>query len=147
MLPNAVRSRTYSVFTACCLRQVLLMTEDVDKVAAYATAAQRKNATTAAANANSLPSASASSSSSSSPSSYVAIRGSPPFFVEFLDVSTNKGKGLERLCDLLSLPPSFDGTGQALQGSHESQATRASLPLASVVAFGDGDNDLEMLST
>ena len=33
----------------CCLRQVLLMTEDVDKVAAYATAAQRKNATTAAA--------------------------------------------------------------------------------------------------
>jgi len=130
---------------------VLLMTEDVDKVAAYATAAQRKNATTAAANASSLPSASASSSSSSSssssPSSYVAIRGSPPFFVEFLDVSTNKGKGLERLCDLLSLPSSFDGTGQALQGSQESQATRASLPLASVVAFGDGDNDLEMLST
>ena len=124
------------------------MTEDVDKVAAYATAAQRKNATTAAANASSLPSASASSSSSSSSSSsYVAIRGSPPFFVEFLDVSTNKGKGLERLCDLLSLPPSFDGTGQALQGSQESQATRASLPLASVVAFGDGDNDLEMLST
>ena len=124
------------------------MTEDVDKVAAYATAAQRKNATTAAANASSLPSASASStSSSSSSSSYVAIRGSPPFFVEFLDVSTNKGKGLERLCDLLSLPSSFDGTGQALQGSQESQATRASLPLASVVAFGDGDNDLEMLST
>ena len=124
------------------------MTEDVDKVAAYATAAQRKNATTAAANASSLPSASASSSSSSSSSSsYVAIRGSPPFFVEFLDVSTNKGKGLERLCDLLSLPSSFDATGQALQGTQESQATRASLPLASVVAFGDGDNDLEMLST
>jgi hydroxymethylpyrimidine pyrophosphatase-like HAD family hydrolase len=58
---------------------------------------------------------------STGPCPFSAIRGSPPFFVEFLDSSVCKGKGLERLCGLMNVP--FD----------------------QVVAFGDGDNDIEFL--
>ena len=51
------------------------------------------------------------------------IRGSPnPFFAEFLNPGINKGTALAALCEHLSIP------------------------LASCVAFGDGDNDIEMLS-
>ena len=53
--------------------------------------------------------------------SFNVIRGNPPFFVEFLDANTCKGNGLEHLCRLMNLP-----TG-------------------GVVAFGDGDNDIEFL--
>lgn len=49
------------------------------------------------------------------------IRGTPPFFVECLHPAVNKGEGLRRLCGALSIPPS------------------------EVVAFGDGDNDLEFI--
>lgn len=49
------------------------------------------------------------------------IRGAPPFFVEVLDPHVNKGHGLRRLCDSLSIP------------------------LEEVIAFGDGDNDVEFL--
>ncbi len=51
------------------------------------------------------------------------IKGSPnPFFVEFLRADVNKGAGLRKLCNYLGVP------------------------LEEVVAFGDGDNDKEMLS-
>mmetsp|Transcript_26339 Transcript_26339/g.53695 ORF Transcript_26339/g.53695 Transcript_26339/m.53695 type:complete len:374 (+) Transcript_26339:52-1173(+) len=49
------------------------------------------------------------------------IRGSPPFFVEILDPHVNKGRGLQLLCESLSVP------------------------LEEVIAFGDGDNDLEFI--
>jgi hypothetical protein len=80
--------------------KILLMTHDVDEVcsAAARITARRTHAPT-----------------------YHAIRGSPPFFVEFLDANTCKGRGLEKLCDSLGVD------------------------LASVVAFGDGDNDIEFL--
>jgi 5-amino-6-(5-phospho-D-ribitylamino)uracil phosphatase len=56
--------------------------------------------------------------------SYHIIRGSPdPFFVEFLNPGVCKGSGLEKLC------------------------TAINIPLECVVAFGDGDNDKEMLKT
>lgn len=81
--------------------KILLMTNDVDGVfAAAAAIAARPHARAP---------------------TYHAIRGSPPFFVEFLDAATCKGRGLEKLCGLL-------GVG-----------------LGAVVAFGDGDNDVEFL--
>ena len=49
------------------------------------------------------------------------IRGSPPFFVEVLNCHVNKGVGLQRMCEALGL------------------AAEA------VVAFGDGDNDVEFV--
>lgn len=50
------------------------------------------------------------------------IRGSPdPYFVEFLKFGITKGEGLRKVCEHLGLP------------------------LEHVVAFGDGDNDAEML--
>ena len=50
------------------------------------------------------------------------IRGSPkPFFVEFLPQGVNKGQGLRNLCEALNVP------------------------MSQVIAFGDGDNDREML--
>ena len=49
------------------------------------------------------------------------IRGSPPFFVEVLHGDVSKGAGLVQLCASLGVP-----------------ATE-------VVAFGDGDNDIEFL--
>lgn len=49
------------------------------------------------------------------------VRGSPPFFVEVLNDSVCKGAGLQRLCKMLGFE------------------------LSQVVAFGDGDNDVEML--
>lgn len=49
------------------------------------------------------------------------VRGSPPFFVEVLHPEVNKGVGLEALCAQLGVP------------------------LSRVVAFGDGDNDIEFL--
>lgn len=80
--------------------KILLMTNDVDDVcsAAARITARKSHAPT-----------------------YHAIRGSPPFFVEFLDVKTCKGRGLEKLCESLRVD------------------------LGSVVAFGDGDNDIEFL--
>ena len=49
------------------------------------------------------------------------IRGTPPFFVEILDPTVHKGQGLSQLC------------------------TSLSIPLEEVIAFGDGDNDLEFI--
>lgn len=50
------------------------------------------------------------------------IKGSPdPFFVEFLRSDVTKGDGLKYICEMLNIP------------------------LSKVVAFGDGDNDSEML--
>lgn len=49
------------------------------------------------------------------------IRGTPPFFVECLHPAVNKGEGLRQLCGALGIVPS------------------------QVVAFGDGDNDLEFI--
>ena len=49
------------------------------------------------------------------------IRGTPPFFVEILDPSVHKGHGLRRLCESVDVP------------------------LEEVIAFGDGDNDLEFI--
>lgn len=49
------------------------------------------------------------------------VRGSPPFFVEILNERVCKGAGLRRLCE------------------------RLGVDLANVVAFGDGDNDIEMI--
>ena len=49
------------------------------------------------------------------------IRGSPPFFVEVLNRNVNKGVGLQSMCKVLGMP------------------TEA------VVAFGDGDNDVEFV--
>eukprot|EP00667_Euglena_gracilis_P004131 EG_transcript_4145 len=53
--------------------------------------------------------------------SLTVVRGTPPFFVEFLHPAVCKGVGFARMCEAL---------GQ---------------PLQEVVAFGDGDNDVEML--
>lgn len=50
------------------------------------------------------------------------IRGSPdPFFVEFLTPGVCKGTGLKKMCEAIGMP------------------------LEHVAAFGDGDNDVEML--
>ena len=49
------------------------------------------------------------------------IRGTPPFFVEVLSATVHKGHGLLQLCESLSIP------------------------LEEVIAFGDGDNDLEFV--
>jgi hydroxymethylpyrimidine pyrophosphatase-like HAD family hydrolase len=49
------------------------------------------------------------------------IRGTPPFFVEILHPDVHKGAGLCRLCEALRVP------------------------LGAVVAFGDGDNDVEFV--
>lgn len=49
------------------------------------------------------------------------IRGAPPFFVELLEPGVNKGEGVVRMAAALNIP------------------------LGNVVAFGDGDNDQEML--
>jgi len=49
------------------------------------------------------------------------IRGSPPFFVEVLCPGVDKGAGLRRMCEGLGIS------------------------LDEVVAFGDGDNDIEFL--
>lgn len=49
------------------------------------------------------------------------VRGSPPFFIEVLEESVCKGSGLEEMCKTL-------GVG-----------------CADVIAFGDGDNDVEFL--
>jgi Cof subfamily protein (haloacid dehalogenase superfamily) len=49
------------------------------------------------------------------------IRGTPPFFVEVLAPNVNKGQGLRRICEALGM-----------------QSAR-------VVAFGDGDNDVEFV--
>ncbi|KAL7528870.1 hypothetical protein ACHAXR_005464 [Thalassiosira sp. AJA248-18] len=49
------------------------------------------------------------------------IRGTPPFFVEILDPAVHKGHGLRQLCQSLSIP------------------------LDEVIAFGDGDNDMEFI--
>ena len=51
------------------------------------------------------------------------VRGTPPFFVEVLHPSVSKGDGLQRLCAALDVPTEV------------------------VVAFGDGDNDIEFLQT
>eukprot|EP00630_Chrysocystis_fragilis_P001586 CAMPEP_0197396962 /NCGR_PEP_ID=MMETSP1165-20131217/10617_1 /TAXON_ID=284809 /ORGANISM="Chrysocystis fragilis, Strain CCMP3189" /LENGTH=284 /DNA_ID=CAMNT_0042922835 /DNA_START=1 /DNA_END=852 /DNA_ORIENTATION=- len=51
------------------------------------------------------------------------IRGSPPFFVEVLNPAVTKGAALTRLCE------------------------RLQVDLAHVVAFGDGDNDIEMIQS
>lgn len=57
------------------------------------------------------------------PGTFHIIKGSPwPFFVEFLPAGSSKGKGVKTLCEMLNIP------------------------LDEVVAFGDGDNDCEMLS-
>lgn len=50
-----------------------------------------------------------------------AIRGAPPFFVELLEPGVNKGDGVVRMAAALDIP------------------------IGDVVAFGDGDNDQEML--
>ncbi|KAJ8601439.1 hypothetical protein CTAYLR_005929 [Chrysophaeum taylorii] len=49
------------------------------------------------------------------------VRGSPPFFVEVLHERVTKGAGLARLCAELGIDP------------------------GACVAFGDGDNDIEMI--
>lgn len=54
-------------------------------------------------------------------SGLASIRGSPPFFVELLATGVDKGSGLARLC--------------AARG----------VALDDVVAFGDGENDIEFL--
>ena len=51
------------------------------------------------------------------------VRGTPPFFVEVLHPSVSKGDGLRRLWLCLDVPTEV------------------------VVAFGDGDNDIEFLQT
>jgi hypothetical protein len=55
------------------------------------------------------------------PTAIHLVRGTPPFFVECLHPAVNKGEGLRRLCTALGIEPS------------------------QVVAFGDGDNDLEFI--
>ena len=50
------------------------------------------------------------------------IRGSPPFFVEILSPNVHKGHGLKQLCDEIGVS------------------------LEEVIAFGDGDNDIEFLT-
>ena len=49
------------------------------------------------------------------------IRGSPPFFVEILSPQVHKGHGLRQLCENIGVS------------------------LDEVIAFGDGDNDIEFL--
>jgi len=49
------------------------------------------------------------------------IRGSPPFFVEILSPNVHKGHGLRQLCQAIGVS------------------------LEEVIAFGDGDNDIEFL--
>ena len=112
--------------------KVLLMTDDVDKVAAFATSRQQKQQQQ--------------QHRASSSSSYVAIRGSPPFFVEFLDEKTNKGQGLAKLCQLLSLPAPFSTSSSSGEGGGGGGGGGGGLPLSDVVALGDGDNDLEFLA-
>mmetsp|Transcript_46126 Transcript_46126/g.55541 ORF Transcript_46126/g.55541 Transcript_46126/m.55541 type:complete len:181 (-) Transcript_46126:121-663(-) len=49
------------------------------------------------------------------------VRGSPPFFVEILHKEVCKGRGVERMCEAMGVK------------------------LEEVVAFGDGDNDIEFI--
>jgi len=57
------------------------------------------------------------------PGIFHLIKGSPwPFFVEFLPAGSCKGRGVKTLCENMSLP------------------------LEQVIAFGDGENDAEMLN-
>ena len=49
------------------------------------------------------------------------VRGSPPFFVEVLHPDVDKGEGLKRMAEALGVP------------------------MSEVVAFGDGDNDIEFV--
>lgn len=56
------------------------------------------------------------------PAGLSTIRGSPPFFVEILRGDVCKGSGLSKLCDHLGISLADD-----------------------VVAFGDGENDLEFV--
>jgi len=49
------------------------------------------------------------------------IRGSPPFFVEILRKDICKGKGLEKMCEILGIA------------------------LEDCISFGDGDNDIEFI--
>ena len=55
------------------------------------------------------------------PSRLASIRGSPPFFVEILAAGVYKGSGLTKLC------------------------TARGVALDDVIAFGDGENDLEFV--
>ena len=55
------------------------------------------------------------------PEGLSSIRGSPPFFVEMLGTGVYKGSGLAKLCE------------------------RRGVAMADVVAFGDGENDVEFV--
>ena len=55
------------------------------------------------------------------PSGLASIRGSPPFFVEMLGKGVYKGSGLAKLCE------------------------RRGVAMSDVIAFGDGENDVEFV--
>ena len=81
----------------------------------------------------------------SSPAFHV-IRGSPPFFVEFLNPSVCKGgrraaAAAAAIAATLTLLVELGCQGNGL----EELCRRLDVPLGQVVAFGDGDNDLEFL--
>jgi hydroxymethylpyrimidine pyrophosphatase-like HAD family hydrolase len=80
------------------------------------------------------------------------IRGTPPFFVEILHKSVCKGHGLRRLIEALNEEAAEKESGAP--GSSINDTSQSNEPLQSshtpysmhqVVAFGDGDNDIEFL--
>jgi len=99
------------------------------------------------------------------PGAFHVIRGSPyPFFVEFLRPGANKGSAVEKLVAYLSKleaekrggkhDDSGSGSGSGVGGGNNATASPDTAATASkvyslecTIAFGDGENDAEMLAT
>jgi len=81
--------------------------------------------------------------------SFHMIRGSPfAFFVEFLRPGCTKGTAVEKLVAHLSLAISNAGasSAQAVQPAAAAELSKARYSLERTIAFGDGENDVEMLT-
>jgi len=81
------------------------------------------------------------------PNSFHIIRGSPfPFFVEFLKPNVNKGTAIERLIKYLNDSNEISETETAVVAGEIKLNSKCIFSLETTIAFGDGENDAEMLS-
>ena len=77
--------------------------------------------------------------------SFHMIRGSPfAFFVEFLRPGCTKGTAVEKLVAHLSNVGT--SSAQAVQPAAAAEVPKARYSLERTIAFGDGENDVEMLT-
>ncbi len=75
------------------------------------------------------------------------IRGSPfPFFVEFLRPGANKGTAVEKLVDWLQNNSLNSSNNSIAATSATIDTTIKRYSLDNTIAFGDGENDCEMLA-